>query len=114
VCGRGPLENAPAEMGEPFDELALLGDLRQVLDLGALQHGDGLVIAGDRDVEEALEDGALVLEVRVHRFDRDVGRVRDRLHGRALVANVGEQPSGFVDDPPAGVFRLPAASPRLI
>ena len=114
MCGRGPLENGPAEVGEAFDELALVGDLRQVLNLGALKHGDGLVVAGDRDVEEVLEDGALVLEVRVHRFDRDVGRVGDRLHGRALVAGVGEQPSGFVDDPPAGVLRLPAAGPPVI
>jgi hypothetical protein len=77
-------------------------DLRDELTVGQ-RHG--LVVAGNRDVDERRQQCLLAAEDLVYRLDRDPGLGRDGGQRRGRVAGLDEQGRGRVEDRPA---RLPS------
>jgi hypothetical protein len=65
-----------------------------------LERRDRLVVAGDGDVDDLLEQRALVPEREVDGLDGDAGARRDLLQRRRAVAALDEQLAGRFDDPP--------------
>src|SRR4029453_18178537 len=118
-----------AELGHGIEVLVLglVADLElrlraQDLDDRSAERGDDRDPRGpfsDRRLD-AIDDRAVALEEHVllavevteERGHGDLGLLRDRLHGRALVAAVPEQPEGGADQPLLGLLLLPLTEPE--
>jgi hypothetical protein len=88
--------------------------IEQGLDLRALEHGRGFVVAGYRDVQDSLEDAEFRREQPVHRRLRGVRGVGDRFDGRSCVAPLNEESAGRLNDCGAGSAGACLARGRLL
>jgi hypothetical protein len=73
-----------------------------------------LVVAGDRGVEQGLEDPELRREEAIHGRSRHVGAGADRLDGRRHVAALDEQLACGLDHGAAGQSGAGLAPPTLV
>ena len=92
-----PHVDGHGDAGEPGEEPVgfLFGE--EGGHFGPLGHRDRLVVAGDGDVEQRLEDPELRREQAVHGRSGDIGPVADGVDGRRRVAALGEEDPGRVD-----------------
>ena len=98
-------------------QLDLAASLGLGLDAGdevTVGHRDGLVVTGDRDVEDRLEEAGLVAERLVDRLDRHPGIACDLPDRRRGVA-LGEEPrSGGLEHGGTVLPRLRSAPTRVV
>ena len=102
---RDPLVHLRGEADEPCELLAGVRPLDQRPDVGALGHGDGVVVTRDRHVEEGLEDAVLRREQPVHGRRRHLRALADGLDRGRSVAPLEEQGPSGVDDGGPGESR---------
>ena len=108
VDRRGPGVDGDADRRQSGQPVRRFRRAEQRLDVGPLGDRHRLVVAGDRRVEQVLQDPQLRGEQPVERGLGHIGRVADGLDGGGAVAAFEEQVPGGVEDGAPGQPR-----PRL-
>jgi len=108
VNGLGPRHDAAGDPGETRQPVLGVRVREKRADMGPVLHRDGLVVTGDGDVEQCLEDPELGREQPVHRRRRDIRQLADGLNRRPGITTFGEQRPGSLHDRSTS-----QASPRL-
>ena len=101
VDGCGPGVDVDADGCEPCQRVLRARRVQERAHVTPFRDRNRLVVAGDRRVEEGLEDALLRREQPIDRGLRDLGRAADPLDGRRAVSALEEEGAGGIEHRPA-------------